>query len=725
MDEQAATASMPINHYEVSVAESLGERRARSLKHGDTFAVLDPTGDIRSGSADGLYHLDTRHLSHLDLFICGSRPILLSSTLRDDNAGLTCDLTNPDVSATDGGVIKRDTIHIRRTRFLWNATAYERIHLRNFGDTLIEVDLHMRFEADFVDIFEVRGTKRTSRGLFRPAIVGDDSVAFAYRGLDERERRTTLRFEPRPSRIDAQHVRLDVSLTPGGSTNCFIEVAVGDKSAPHRSCGQQYLISMRDARRALRRASSRAASIDTSNEIFNEAIRRSVADLVMLNTDTPDGPYPYAGIPWFSTPFGRDAMITASEALWMDPELARGVLRYLAAHQATTVDAASDAEPGKILHEVRRGEMAETGEVPFRHYYGSVDSTPLFVMLAGAYLRRTGDLTTVRTLWPAIEAALRWIDDYGDRDHDGFVEYNRMTEQGLANQGWKDSQDSIFHADGKLADGPIALCEVQGYVYAARVAAAEIADQLGDMVAAEDLRRTAEALKIRFDEAFWCEEIGTYALALDGAKRPCRVRASNAGHSLWTGIAKPERALALSRTLMSANSFSGWGIRTVAMGEPRYNPMSYHDGSVWPHDNALIALGLARYGYKHEAARIFEALFGTSVHLDMRRLPELFCGFSRRGGQGPTFYPVACSPQAWAAAAPIALIEACLGLTFDIAGDCIEMRNPVLPRFVDRVTLRNVRLGHSLLDLVVRAADGGVTTTVIRRSGPARLVVTT
>ena len=711
--------------FSVGATESLQEKRPRTLKQGDTFAVFDHNGDVISGDGrvEGLYHLDTRHLSHFDVLLAGQRPMLLSSTLREDNASLTCDLTNPDYYEDGEAVLEHDLIHLRRSKFLWNSTAYERIAVRNFADRRQRLEIEIRFDADFADLFEVRGMRRERRGERHPPQLGPDGVTLSYTGLDNRRRFTRLRFDPMPARLEPYRAVFELDLPPQARAVLYVNAACDDAPAERRP-GPDFFGAIRAARRALRRNAARAAAIETSNQVFNEAVRRSVADLYMLVTDTDCGPYPYAGIPWFSAAFGRDALVTGLQTLWLDPTLARGILSLLAEHQARDTDPAADAEPGKILHEVRHGEMAELAEVPFRHYYGSVDSTPLFVMLAGNYLDRTGDVETARRLWPNVEAALTWIDRYGDRDGDGFVEYHRMTENGLANQGWKDSHDSVFHANGSAAQGPIALVEVQAYVYAARLAAARIATRLGLADRATSLQAQAAALRERIEQDFWSEELGTYALALDGDKRRCDVRTSNAGHVLLAGVASPDRAARVARQMMDSSFFSGWGIRTLASGEVRYNPMSYHNGSVWPHDNSLVALGFGRYGLRQAAARIFDGLFDASTYLDLRRLPELFCGFPRRRAQGPTAYPVACAPQAWSAGSMLSLLQSCLGISFDPDNRTVLFNNPVLPRFMDEILIRNIHFDGAGVDVILRRTDGDVALNVLQRRGDIRVTMT-
>ena len=543
---EESSPSTPLVEFYIPATSSLQVRRPRTLKHGDTFGVFDHYGDMVpvAGSPEGIYHQDTRYLSGLQLLINGRRPLLLSSIVQDNNALLTADLTNPDFFDAAGRLrLAKDTIHIVRAKFIWQARVYERLAVRNFDHRSHAIRLTWQFQTDFADLFEVRGHQRAARGRTSAAIHARHAITFTYDGLAGDVSRTIVQFAPAPTRLEVGEAVFELSLEPHARVSLFCVVEC-DGGSVIRPWAERFFVCLREARRALRTSSSHAAAVQTSNQIFNETLCRSVADLYMLITDTAEGPYPYAGIPWFCTAFGRDGIITAMQMLWLDPAIARGVLRFLAATQAKEQRPEADAEPGKILHETRRGEMARLGEVPFGLYYGSVDATPLFVMLAGMYYERTGDLDTIRALWPHVQAALRWIDEYGDRDGDGFVEYAARSERGLSNQGWKDSEDSVFHADGRLAAGPIALSEVQGYVFGAKRLAARLAGALGFGPLAETLRNEAAALQERFEAAFWCADLSTYALALDGAKRPCRVRSSNAGQVLLSGIASPERAAA-------------------------------------------------------------------------------------------------------------------------------------------------------------------------------------
>jgi glycogen debranching enzyme len=592
--------------------------------------------------------------------------------------------------------------------------------VQNHSDNPASFDLTLLFDNDFADLFEVRGERRPRRGIGSSKLLGPADVVLEYMGLDGKSRSTALQFDPRPTRLAVNAATYHLDLAPQQVRALFVVASCNKPVAPKP---MPFFRGLLAHRREMRQTTSGGTSIETSNNIFNEVLCQSMADLNMLMTDTPQGRYPYAGIPWYSTTFGRDGIITALQMLWVDPRVARGVLKRLALYQAKTADPLADAEPGKILHEMRGGEMASLREVPFAQYYGSVDATPLFVLLAGLYVERTGDNATLAELWPSIEAALDWIDGPGDPDRDGFVEYRRASEQGLANQGWKDSYDAIFHADGRLAEGYIGLAEVQGYVFAGKRLAARCAVRMGLPERALQLEAEAQRLAERFEEAFWCDELGTYALALDGDKRPCRVRTSNAGQLLFTGIVRADRARMVAADLMRPHFFTGWGIRTVARGEARYNPMSYHDGSIWPHDNALIALGLARYGLKHSVEQVFGALFDAATYMDLRRLPELFCGFRREKGRGPTLYPVACAPQAWASATPFTLLEAALGLEFDARRGEIRLRNPRLPAFLNEVMLRGLRLGPSSVDLRVRRQGDDVSLEVMGTRGQIQVSI--
>ena len=691
--------------------------RTRVLKDRETFAVLNTSGDILQfgGKQQGLYHNGTRYLSSIAVTINDVPPLVLSSAVREDAFVLSVDMTTPDIEQDDDDVeaIPHDRLHIVRDQFLWKQCCYTRLRFTNYHTEQLRFVVELRFEADYRDIFEVRGLRRKRRGAMLEPITEPGCLRLGYRGLDGVTRQTEILLSPTPDQTTEHGFICALKLQPGSVQELELRIRIdppGDGSADTfataLSSAEQYEL---EAERAW-------ATVETSNEQFNEWLLRSAADVRVLTTETEYGLYPYAGIPWFSTPFGRDGIITALETLWMNPDLAAGVLRFLAAHQATEIDERNDAQPGKILHETRAGEMAAFGEHPFRKYYGSVDATPLFVLLAGEYFRATADRDLLRDLWPNITAAVDWIDEYGDSNGDGFVDYARTNPDGLVNQGWKDSQDSVFHADGTDPPPPIALSEVQGYVYGARLAAATLADELGESVLATAQRKLAAELQQRFDDAFWDRDAKTYALAIDGEGRPCRVVSSNPGHCLLTGLIPPERAELLARRLMADDMYSGWGIRTLALGQPRFNPMSYHNGSVWPHDNAMIAGGLARYDFKDEAQALLTGFFDAAMYLDLQRVPELFCGFERRAHQGPTLYPVACLPQAWSAAAAFMLLGACLGLEVAAADRVVRITSPVLPPYLDFVRIKRLRVGNGEIDLEFHRYPGDIGVNVRRRT---------
>lgn len=692
------------------------EEQPQVLKEGDTFAMLDRFGDIAvlAPGQEGLYHDDTRYLSHQEFTINGARPLYLGSSVEEANSLLVIDLMNPDLTVDGQVVLAKGTLHMSRSKLLWKRACHEHVRLAHHGEESATVRLEMSFAADYVDLFEVRGMQRRERGELLEPQLGPAEVVLPYKGRDGRMRRTRVHFQPVPSRLEAGRASFDLRLDPGEEHHLYMTVMCECEGEPLQQA-QPFQVALQENNAARGLAQHTRSALQTSNPLVNLWLDRSTSDLEMLTTRLPTGPYPYAGVPWYSTTFGRDGILTAMEYLWVDPTMARGVLAFLASTQAKEPDIERDAEPGKILHEARRSEMANTREIPFGRYYGTVDATPLFLVLAGAYFRRTGDKEFIRGIWPNILLALAWVDRHGDRDGDGFVEYARRSAEGLVQQGWKDSHDSVFHASGELADAPISLCEVQGYVYMGKLSIAQLAGALGETALAARLVQEAAQLRQRFETTFWCEDLGSYALALDGAKQPCRVLSSNAGHALWCGIATNEHANRVIDGLMGPQFFSGWGVRTIAAGQPRYNPMSYHNGSVWPHDNALIAAGMARYGRTEEAVRLLASLFEASLHFELHRLPELFCGFPRRSGAGPTLYPVACSPQAWAAAAPFCILQACLGLEIDAGHAQISLHTPRLPAFIDWLRISRLGAPGPSCDLLLTRHERSVGVEVLRK----------
>src|SRR5215469_9144030 len=705
------------NEFYVATGSPPLEERVRVLKYGPMFAVFDRFGDIRiSGLGEhGIYYRGTRFLSRLRLILGHTPPLFLSSGVRADNVLFSADLTNVDLLHDDRVVLPKGSVHLVRSRLLREGVSYEQLRFTNYGPTPVRLPIRIEFASDFADIFEVRGVTRASRGERRPELIEHNQVVLSYKGLDNVTRNTRLWCSPEPSEISESHILVETELVPRETVKLQFIVQCEEKRPPSVSTFDTALASVVTE---IKEKQAAECVIRTSNNQFDGWLDRSLTDVHMMTVGNPETDYPYAGVPWFSTVFGRDGIITALECLWVNPQYAKGVLQYLAATQALERDPLAEAQPGKILHETRHGEMATLGEIPFGCYYGSVDSTPLFVMLAGAFYQRTADLAFVRALWPHIELAIAWIDQFGDIDGDGFVEYQRQSTKGLIQQGWKDSSDSVFHADGTLAEPPIALCEVQGYTYAAKKCAANLSAALGETKRAQELEKQANALQQKFEDIFWCDELSTYALALDGQKQPCRVRTSNAGHCLYTGITHHNHADRVLRTLMQDDSFSGWGIRTVSSRERNYNPISYHNGSVWPHDNAIIALGFSRYGFTAEAANLLDSLFEASSFFELNRLPELVCGLHRRPGEGPTLYPVACSPQAWSAGSSFMLLQASLGLYLNAPEKRIILHGPVLPASISSIQIDGLQLGDSRLNLHAERRGAKTKVEVTHKDGP-------
>jgi glycogen debranching enzyme len=705
------------------LASALAPRRSQQLlNHGDSFAIFDLAGDIPLAGRElyGLFHAGTRFLDRFELRLNGEFPILLSSAANDDGSEIVTYLSNADEHRDGELVLVRDTLAIQRSKALHANALYECLHLQNYGQEPLTLQLSVLFGSDFADVFTLRGVERKRSGAFSVPVAETQTARLTYTGLDGIVRQTEIAFAPAEWRVDTASATLDVRLEPGqdGIAEICVSCRTGDAALV-----QHNFATAAAAVRAERRAwHDQLPVLYSNNEGFNDWMNRSLHDLALLRSDGAWGPYVYAGIPWFATVFGRDGIITALETLAFAPDLAADVLRALAATQGKTSDPDRDEEAGKIVHELRLGEMAATGEVPFGRYYGSVDATPLFLMLLAAYHERTADLDLVCELWPAAVAAMGWI-DAADRDGDGYVDYARRTTRGLVNQGWKDSHDAVMHKNGSLAEPPIALAEVQAYVYAARRDLAQLARRLDRPSDAAAWEAKADRLRQRFNRDFWVREEETFALALDGTRQPCRVVASNAAHCLFGGIADPDKARGVIDRLMRSDVFCGWGLRTLSAYERRYNPMSYHNGSVWPHDNALAAAGFARYGATDRAAQLLTALFDASLATEDRSLPELFCGFARHEQRKPVPYPVACKPQAWAAGSVFLLLQTTLGLHIDAVERRVTLQGSALPGWLQRLDIRGLRVRNARLDLSIARGAWGVAVEVIDKEGEVEVVV--
>jgi glycogen debranching enzyme len=693
------------------------------LKHDDAFLVADTRGDfpdIRS-SEFGFYVAGTRFLRRLELRIHGQRPLLLNASGADSGIQLAVDLANPDLRLDGDTLLLGRTIRLSRRLLLDGSHLCQQMTIESFAQQTYELELSWEFDSDFVDVFEVRGFTRARRGTALATEAAGATVRLGYQGLDGIVRTTILTFNPPPLQLDAHGARYVVALKPGTQAELGVDIAALDATRTSAPIGYAEALSRR--RRESGDRMGQSARIRTSDELFNRWIAGSWRDMRMLMTATPEGDMPYAGIPWYVAPFGRDSLTTALQLLPFDASIARGTLRFLAHRQARRDDNRTDQEPGKILHEYREGELANCGEIVFTPYYGSVDATPLFVILLGEYWRWTGDEPLIQELWPALVAAIGWMTSSRSVDAMGYLTYMRRSPDGLLQQGWKDSHDAVMHADGEPARPPIALIEVQGYKYAALQRGALLADAFGHPDTARVLREHAAQLQERVERDFWMDDQRFYALALDGEGAPCAVITSNPGHCLWAGLVTPDRARLVARHLMRDDMFSGWGLRTLATGEHHYNPMSYHNGSVWPHDTALVAAGFHRYLLHDEFLTLCTGLYDAVAHYGELRMPELFCGFPRVLGQGPTRYPAACSPQAWAAGAVFHLVSGMLGLEPDASRNRLTSRQPMLPPWLEWMEVRGLRLRGSVIDLHLSRGRQGASVEVLDRRGTAEIVV--
>lgn len=700
----------------------IGRTHRLAIKEGDLFLYANELGQVpgAENSALGLYYRDTRYLSRYELNIAGRQPVLLSASAEHGYAA-TIELTNLEARTADGHTLPQASIHVRRTRFL-SDRLYELVRVHSYHRREVELVLDLHFDADFADLFEVRGTRRRRRGSRLAPRVGDGTLTLSYLGLDDVTRQTIVRFHDRPESVKRGRARFRLRLPPGGRAVIRYDVQVIGPEAPGEAGGEftERLGAIRSEHESWE---SDATGVFTDNEGFDRALRRGQADLRLLSTVIDSDRVVLAGLPWFVAPFGRELAFVGLQTLLLDLRWARAAVSFLGRHQGTQDNAFRDEHSGKIMHELRRGELAATRAVPHTPYYGSVDATALWLLLVAELTVWTGDLDEFELRRSAVEAALSWIDGPGDADGDGFVEYERRSRVGLRNQGWRDSLDAVVHDDGTLAEGPIALAETQGYVYYAKRRLASVYGQLGEVERAERLAQDAARLKRAFNERFWMADENYFAMALDGEKRQVRAVASTIGHALWSRIVAEEHVPAVARRLMAPDMFTGWGIRTVSKGARAYNPISFYNGSVWPFDTALIANGLKKHGYVQESNRLAWGLVEAAQAHAYARLPEMFCGFTRQAGDRPVSFPMACSPYANSGAALFLVLQSMLGIYAQAEENIVYVHNPVLPRWLGEVTVSNLRIGRTTMRLRFRREGGQTSFSVLDKQGPGRIVV--
>ncbi|WP_391117838.1 glycogen debranching N-terminal domain-containing protein [Psychrobacillus sp. L3] len=679
----------------------------RVIKENDLFLLTDAKGNIPENHyyGLGLYTKDTRFLSKLDLKINGEEPILLTSDAAENYMAKVL-LTNPHMENDEGLILWRESVEIERTRFIFDDVLYESIKVKNYFPKPISFTISLHMDVDFADMFIVRGFQTGNIGQRTGQTIEKRSLSYHYIGADEVKRSTSVSWDMEAKSVTDQgditfefHLEHDEEET----FTLMIQPQIGatnPKEIMHRDQALKLL------ENSYTKWNDKVTKVETNFQPLQRLIDRGIGDLRVLLTDLGYGQFPVAGLPWFGVPFGRDSLIAALQMLPFNSEVAKGTLLTMAAKQGKNVDPFRDEQPGKIMHEIRFGELAETGQIPFSPYFGTVDATPLFLVLLTEYVKWTGDFEIVKQLKENIDAALNWIDHYGDRDGDGFVEYYQEANKGIANQGWKDSSDSIVHRNGDYAEAPIALSEVQGYVYHAKMGIASIFDNLGNADIAFKLRTEAEQLKDRFEQAFWMDDQQFYAIALDKEKEQVGTITSNPGHALFSNMLREDRARAVVETLVSDKMFSGFGIRTMGVGESGYNPMSYHDGSIWPHDNSMILLGMSKLGYKKDVNVVINGLVKAAEAFEYDRLPELFCGYGKERGR-PVKYPVACSPQAWAAGTPLVFIQSLLGLFPNSLQKEIRL-SPNLLENMDILKVDNISIGNGVLSVKVTRNAGAI-----------------
>jgi glycogen debranching enzyme len=678
------------------------------IKDGNVFLVSLRDGRLPAGVEHplGLWFRDCRFLCAHELRICGRLPRLLTAT---DAAGTQAvhELTNPDLDLAGGERLPAESLRLRVERTADAEGALrERIAVRSYHRNPLRLPLELRLGVDFQPMLELRGI--VPKHERPPPDAGPDG--FSLVGRDGVLRTTAIRATPEPRRLDDGSLVFELELEARGAIDLFMDFEVSESTDGKLSRGIPVRRHDDDTR------------VTSDEQLFDRILERSLDDLELLHSELDGQSYYAAGVPWFATLFGRDSLITSFQTLSFVRGVAEETLRLLAGRLGQEYNDERDEEPGKVLHELRVGEPATLGETPFARYYGSVDATPLFLCLLGRHADWAGNLDLFRELRAPAEAALEWIDRYGDLDGDGLVEYQRRSPHGLVTQGWKDSVDGIPDDEGEPLGAPVALVEVQGYVIRAKRQMARMFELDGEGARAERLRDEATALEAEL-ERFWLPDHGSYAIALDGHKRPGSGLTSNQGHLLWANTVSDERARAIRDVLMSDDMFTGWGVRTLAQSHPAYNPVGYHTGSVWPHDSAMIAFGLRRYGFDEDFTLIFEGLLEAASRFDDYRLPELFAGFPRAEFDEPVPYPVACQPQAWAAGSIPFLLKWGLGLSPDALEKRLAIVRPSLPRWLNRVEVTGLGLGDARIDLVFERAGEQVTLADAHIEGDAEVVL--